>query len=115
MSSIARFLRHPAVGCELIEHGERLAAAHLATPAAEDQLLRLHEKLDLADAAAPELDVVAGHDDFREAAHSMDLPLHRMDVGNGRIIEIAPPDEWLEFMQEVVAESRRNRRWGAPL
>ena len=36
--------------------------------AAGDQLLRLHEELDLADAAAAELDVVAGDADVAEAA-----------------------------------------------
>ena len=41
------------------------AAAQLRLAAAGDQLLRLHEELDLADAAAAELDVVAGDRDRR--------------------------------------------------
>ena len=50
----------PAFGVQLGEHVERARAAHRRPPAAEDELLRLDEELDLADAAAPELDVVAG-------------------------------------------------------
>ena len=42
--------------------------AQIRLPAAGDQLLRLHEELDLADAAAPELDVVAGDRDLPIAA-----------------------------------------------
>jgi hypothetical protein len=61
--------------------------------AAGDQLLRLGEELDLADAAAPELDVVALDRDGAVALVRMDLALDRMDVGNRRIIEIFAEDE----------------------
>ena len=72
-------------------------------PAAGDQLLRLHEELDLADAAAPELDVVAGDRDRAEALEGMDLPLHGVDVGDGREVEIFAPDEGRELAQERLA------------
>ena len=52
--------------------------------AAGDQLLGLHEKLDLANAAAAELDIVAFDRDFAVATIRMDLPLHVVDVGRGR-------------------------------
>ena len=52
--------------------------------AAEDELLRLHEELDLADAAASELDVVTRDRDLVVPAHRMDLPLHRVHVGDRR-------------------------------
>ena len=42
-----------------VEHGERAPPAELRVAPAGDQLLRLHEELDLADAAAPELEIVA--------------------------------------------------------
>ena len=75
------------------EHVERARAAQRRTPAAEDELLRLDEELDLADAAAAELHVVPGDRDLAVAAHRMDLALHRVDVGDRRIVEILAPDE----------------------
>ena len=62
-------------------------------PPAENQLLRLDEELDLADAAATQLEVVAGDGDPPPAAKSVDLPLHRMNVGDGGEVEILAPDE----------------------
>ena len=73
-------------------------------PAAEDELLGLDEELDLADAAAPELDVVAGDRDLVMAAHGVDLPLHRVHVGDRGEIEIFAPDERREVVEEALAE-----------
>ena len=56
---VARRGIDPAAVGERRQHGERAAAAKRLVAAAGDQLLRLDEKLDLADAAAAELDVVA--------------------------------------------------------
>ena len=53
----------PMLDVQLPEHVERSRAAHRRPPAAENQLLRLDEEFDLADAAAAELDVVAGDRD----------------------------------------------------
>ena len=69
---------------ELPEHVERARAAHRRAAAAEDELLGLDEELDLADAAAAELEVVAGHRHLLVAARGVDLPLHRVDVGDRR-------------------------------
>ncbi len=77
--------------------------AQLRRPAARDQLLRLHEKFDLADAAAPELDVVALDRDLAMTAKGVDLPLHRLNVGDGGMVEIAPPDERGELAKETFA------------
>ena len=44
---------------ELVERGERVTVAQQRITAAGDQLLGLREELDLADAAAAELDIVA--------------------------------------------------------
>ena len=82
---------------------QRLADAQILLAAAGDQLLRLHEELDLADAAAAELDVVTGDADHREAAVRVDLALHRVDVGDGGEVEILAPDERREIGQEHIA------------
>ena len=50
----------PAALRECREPSSVGAHAQVRLPAAGDQLLRLHEELDLADAAAPELEVMAG-------------------------------------------------------
>ena len=103
---LLRLGAHPVVGAELAQHVERARAAHLRTAAAEDQLLRLDEEFDLADAAAAELHVVAGHDDAVVAAHRVDLALHCMDVGDGGVVEILAPDERREVGKEAPAERR---------
>ncbi len=71
---------------------QRVRHAQLRLASAGDQLLGLHEELDLADAAAADLDVVAGHADGAEAAKGMDLALHGVDVGDGREVEVLAPD-----------------------
>ena len=94
----------------LLEHVERARPAHLRAASAENELLRLDEKLDLADAAAPELDVVAGDDNLLVAAHGVDLALHRVDVGDRRIVEIFAPDERREIGEEALAKLEVARR-----
>ena len=84
--------RDPAALLEARQRGERVGDAQLRLAAAGDQLLGLHEELDLADAAAADLDVVAGHGDGAEAVEGVDLPLHGVDVGDGREIQIFAPD-----------------------
>ena len=86
------------------QHVEGAPPAQGRAPAAEDELLRLHEELDLADAAASELDVVAGDGDLVVAAHRMDLPLHRVHVGDRGEVEILAPDERREILEEALAE-----------
>src|SRR5271169_1527615 len=77
---VGRFRADPTVAFKLGQHVERAGAAHPRASAAEDELLRLYEELDLADSATAELDVVSGHGDFFVAAERVDLTLHRMDV-----------------------------------
>ena len=72
-------------------------------PAAGDQLLGLHEELDLADAAAAELDVVALDGDLAMALVGVDLPLHRVDVGDRGEVEILAPDERRRRLEERFA------------
>ena len=90
--------------------GERAQAlAGAAQPqrriaAAEDQLLGLGEELDLADATAAELDVVAGHLDRAAAAMGVDLALYRMDVMDRREVEMPPPDVGTQRLDERPAD-----------
>ena len=80
------------------------AAAQLRIAAAGDELLGLHEELDLTDAAAAELDVVAKDRDRAMALHGMDLALQRLHVGDGREIEIFAPDIGLEPVEKFLAQ-----------
>ena len=92
----------PAAARELFERRERLAAAQRRVTAAGDQLLGLHEELDLADAAAAELDVVAFDRDFAAAAIRLNLPLHLVDVAEGHEIEIFAPDEGRKLRKQTL-------------
>src|SRR5580700_4293500 len=65
---IARLGIDPAAVGERLKRGDRLAAAQLTVAASGDQLLGLGEELDLADAAATELDVMTLHRDLAVAA-----------------------------------------------
>ena len=86
---VARGGIDPAVGGERGKRGDGAAAAQFGMAAAGDKLLRLHEKLDLANAAAAELDIVTLDRDLAMAAIGVDLPLHFVDVGDGRVVEIS--------------------------
>ena len=102
----------PAALGEPAQRLQRLRHAQLRLAPAGDQLLGLHEELDLADAAAAELDVVAGDRDRAEAAKGVDLPLHGVDVGDGGEVEVLAPDEGRELVEELapgvdVAGARR--------
>ena len=90
--------------------GRGRAQARMAP--AQDQLLGLGEEFDLADAAAAQLDIVAGDRDLAMPDMGVDLPLDGLDVLDGREIQIAPPDERPERGQELRAglEDRRRRR-----
>ncbi len=79
------------------------ANAQCRVPPAEDELLGLGEKFDLADAAAAELDVVAGHGDRAVAAQRVDLALDRVNVLDRVEIEVAAPDERTQRRHERVA------------
>ncbi|MNV16234.1 hypothetical protein D3C71_1069890 [compost metagenome] len=78
-------------------HPERRHAA------AGDELLRLGEELDLADAAAPEFDIMTLHRNRAMALMGVDLPLDGMNIGNRRVIEIFAEDERRQLAQEVLA------------
>jgi hypothetical protein len=78
-------------------------AAQVRMAAAQDQLLGLDEELDLADAAAPQLQVRALGGQAVVHLVGVDLALDRMDVGDGREVEVLAPDERLQLGQERLA------------
>ena len=71
--------------------------------AAPDQLLGLGEKLDFADAAAAELDVVSGHRDIAAAPVGLDLALDGMDVLDGGEIQVLAPHIRSQLLEESLA------------
>src|SRR3954454_21513065 len=71
--------------------------------AAGHELLGLREKLDLADAAAANLDVVAFDRDLTLAAIGLHLPLHVVDVGKRGKIQMLAPDERRKFRDQRLA------------
>ncbi len=84
------------------EPGECLARAERRLAAARYKLLGLHEKLDLADAAPPQLEVMPGNRDALVPFGGVDLPFHRVDVGDGVKIEVFPPDIGLKRLEERI-------------
>ena len=77
-----------------------------AMAAARDQLLGLCEELDLADAAAADLDVMALDRDLALAAIGLHLPLHVVDVGERGEIEMLAPDERRDLGDHRLARPR---------
>src|SRR5580692_11630997 len=67
---------------------ERRCGAQCSVSPAGDQLLRLYEEFDFANAPAAQFYVVTGNRDLAMAFMRMDLPLDGMDVLNGGVIEI---------------------------
>src|SRR5690606_14472613 len=93
--------RHdPAAFGELRECADRVRYTKIGLAATGDELLRLGKELDLANAAATDLDVVTGNADLAETLEGMDLALHRVDVGDGGKIEVLAPHEWRELLDE---------------
>ena len=86
----------------------------LGVAAAGDELLGLGEELDIADAAAAELDVVPLDRDGAVALIGMHPPLHGVDVGDGREVEIFAPDEGRELAAGTPRPPRHRRRRCAP-
>ena len=93
----------PAARGKFAKHRHRGAPAQFGKPPAGDQLLGLHEELDLADAAATEFHVVTLHRDLAVPLVRVDLALDRMHVGDCRIVQIFAPDIGLQLPQEGLA------------
>ena len=80
-----------------------LRQPQLGLATTQNKLLGLGEELDLADAAAADLQVVTEGADGAEAAIGVDLPLDRMDVADRGIIKVLAPEERHQGLQECVA------------
>ena len=93
----------PAIGDERVQRLQCRAAAQRWIASAGDELLRLREKFDLANAAAAELQIMAERGDLAMALEGVDLPLDRMHVGDGGEVEILAPDERRELFQKRFA------------
>ena len=91
-------------GGQRIERVARCTHPERRVAAAPDELLGLGEKLDLADAATPQLDVVAVNRDGVAAVVGVDLTLDRVDVANRREIEVLAPDERHQRLDEGLAD-----------
>ena len=74
-------------------------------PAAGNQLLGLREKFDFADTTTPDLDVVTLDRDLTLAAIGLHLPLHLVDIGKGREVQMLAPDERRQFREQRLAGS----------
>src|SRR4029078_2192214 len=72
---------------------------------ARNQLLGLHKELDLADAAATQLDVVPLGGNLAMSAIGVDLTLHAVDVRHRGEVEILAPDEGRQTLQERFARA----------
>ena len=99
-----RLFRDPASFGESFKRRDGAAAAELWVATSGDELLGLGEELDIADAAAAELDVVPFDRDGAVALIGMNAPLHCVDVGDGRVVEIFAPDERRELAEELRAQ-----------
>src|SRR4029079_10685201 len=80
----------PATVDQRRERRQSLTTTQFGMPAASDQLLRLHEKLDLADAAAAKLDVMSLDRNGVVTTIGVDLALQRLDVGQRDIVQVFP-------------------------
>src|SRR5262245_54349739 len=105
--------RDPAAFSQAFECLDGAARPKLRVPASGDKLLGLGEEFDVADAAPPELDVVASDSDGAMAFELVHSALHRVNVGDSGVVEIFAPDERRELAQELLARlavARSNSR-----
>ena len=93
----------PVARSQHLQGLERRPHPQFGMPATGDQLLGLGEEFDFADAAAPDLDVVALDRDLALSAVGLHLPLHVVHVGQGREVQMLAPDERCNVRQQRFA------------
>ena len=103
---VGGLLSHPAFPGQRGQRPLRGGHTQRRMAPAQDQLLGLGEEFDLANTAAPQLDIVPGHLDVAMTGVSVDLPLDGMDVLDGGEVQIAPPDKGRDGLQELRAGRR---------
>ena len=105
--------RHVAGAHQHAQRAQRGRHAQRRIAAAPDELQRLRQELDLADAAFAQLHVVAG--DARQrvgrigqraALVLVDPALHGVDVGDRGEVQAAAPDERADRLQECAPSAR---------
>ena len=94
---------YPPASRERRKRRDRAPVAQYIVAPAGNELLGLHEELDLANAAAADFDVMPLDGDFAVAAVDVNLLLHRVHVGDRGEIEIFSPDEGGQFTDEFGA------------
>ena len=100
---VARLERDPVTRRQHPQRIQRRPHPQFRMTSAGDQLLGLREEFDFADAAAPDLDIVALDRDLALPAIGLHLPLHVMHVGKGCEIQMLAPDEWRDFRDQRLA------------
>jgi hypothetical protein len=95
-------LGHPAALRQAQEPLDRAAHAQGGVAAARDELARLGEELDLADAARGELEVAAFQCAAVQALVLADAQAHVVRLLDGGIVEVFAPDEGRERAQEAL-------------
>ena len=88
---------------EDLQHRQQPGAPQAAVAAPEGELVHVHEELDLADAAPPQLDVVAGGGHGSVAVEVVDLLAHGADLVDRGEVEPLVPDERRQPLQEGLA------------
>src|SRR5207302_10695117 len=82
-----------------------VALAQPGVVATVEELQRLHDELDLTDAAAAELDVGARRP-AAPAQRAVDLALHRADRGQDALVHAGPVDDGARPVHEARADAR---------
>ncbi|CEG08439.1 hypothetical protein BN961_01854 [Afipia felis] len=108
---LAHALRDPVVGGENVECHQRRPHPQFGMAPPRDQLLGLREELDLANAAATDLDVMALDRNLALATGALHLPLHVVDIGQCGEVEMLAPDERRNFREQRIAGRKIARAW----
>src|SRR5690606_28160708 len=89
-----------------LERVERRRRAQRGLAPAIDELMDLREELDLANAAAPALEVVAGAEALALRVMPADAARNPTNLGDRPVIEPAPPDEGTDRLQKTLPQRR---------
>ena len=103
MQFVPGILLDPGRLQQAFQHVERAAATQVRIAATSDELLGLDEELDLADPSPAQFHIVPGDRNLAVALVHVDLALDRLDVGDGRKVQILAPDEGDDLVQEGLA------------
>ncbi|MNX81695.1 hypothetical protein D3C86_1133900 [compost metagenome] len=97
---VARLGRHMAPLGQRLQRLQRARRAQALVAPAQDQLLRLDVELDLADAAAPQLQIGPRRLQPFAGLVDVDLFLDRLDIQHRLVVQAAPPDVRDQRLQE---------------